>query len=1114
MAPQLSLKEVFTECQRGLQSHGKLIKMLKNIYDKTDLEEFWLDFVHHLKFSMVVFKREPAVERTLDFAVKFATSLNEEEKNTNKEEQTQTEEVTDDEVSENNFLLKMFDFLLQSHNARDRAVRFRCCQMINKLLNNLGEDAQIDDDLYDKIYNSMLQRLKDKFPIVRVQAVMAVARLQDPTDQDCPVIDAYLFLLSSDPNPDVRRAVLQNIAASTKTLPHIIERTRDVKDTVRKLAYQVLAEKIHIRALTIAQRVKLLQDGLNDRADMVKEACSSKLLQSWLRAFEGNVLELLKCLDVENSLKVVEQTLSALFQKVPAAELVQNFDQLNEELVLPTESLSCESVYYWHGLCKHLAGLGESGEEQLEMVLPPAVKFCDYIHKFIEDTKDVDDEEEQLRNEFIAQQLLTMTGLLDISDEMGRKSVFKLVHDLLVLPHVNYTLVKPLVTRLNQLQTNEDTRIATLVEIISDIREPITTKTQELSKEERRQIDLKVASIRVELNQLRDQLDQCVQQQEFEKAAEIKSKVSDLQTSKASLIDSMLPTTQEVREEKNDAATLLKCMTIAGELLQGLTIRELTPVLQTLIESLILPGFQNEDPAVRNAAVRALGLCCIISKEAARSHLVLFIQVSQVDQETVKITALKVIFDLLHIFGLEAFDVQENENTTQDIDQTKDSNSDSRVTQENSEVSVVEGEEKEEEADDQSKNTSIAASLVTILLGLLDSESSDMRTATAEGLAKLLLSGRMVSAKLLSRLLLLWFNPVTEDDSHLRHCLGTFFPVFAFAGRTNQEIVEQAFLPTLKTLFNAPASSPLADVNVSSVAELMTQLTSHKHLLQAPHGDTEIQESSVHDNLAVTISNEVLSDPNSFNVRTLVKVLNLLELSPGNTSNLKDLQVLADRMLEEVKEKQCVKALEKFQKSVSNLLQEEQLAVPVAEDTAAVNETVNDTTNITTTDAEKQTEESAAAAESISQVDNVVTDPVATEIAQPSKQVEDNIPDSELPAADAPCSTTTKGKKKGNPKTANTPGTAKRRKNKVKQQEEQENTDSDTENTVEASVFASPSPTLKPIRRRVPRKASVKKIVNFSDCLSESESENETAAKGRTRSSRNQALSDIENTVS
>lgn len=62
-------------------------------------------------------------------------------------------------------------------------------------------------------------------------------------------------------------------------------------------------------------------------------------------------------------------------------------------------------------------------------------------------------------------------------------------------------------------------------------------------------------------------------------------------------------------------------------------------------------------------------------------------------------------------------------------------------------------------------------------------QSNELRTVSAEGLAKLLLSGRITSPKLLSRLLLLWYNPTSEEDQHLRSCLGAFFPVYSFAGR-------------------------------------------------------------------------------------------------------------------------------------------------------------------------------------------------------------------------------------------------------------------------------------------------------------------------------------------
>ena len=47
---------------------------------------------------------------------------------------------------------------------------------------------------------------------------------------------------------------------------------------------------------------------------------------------------------------------------------------------------------------------------------------------------------------------------------------------------------------------------------------------------------------------------------------------------------------------------------------------------------------------------------------------------------------------------------------------------------------------------------------------------------------------------------------------------------------TNQELVEEAFLPTLQTLFSAPVSSPLASVNINNVAELLVELTNSKYL--------------------------------------------------------------------------------------------------------------------------------------------------------------------------------------------------------------------------------------------------------------------------------------------
>ena len=210
------------------------------------------------------------------------------------------------------FLAKLFDFLLTYHCAKDIAVRFRICHFLNMLLNSLGDQAFIDDALCDKITTSMMKRLMDKSPKIRAQAVFALQRLQDPTDDQCPVIKVYIFHASKDPNAMVRKAVLKSMGKNQSTLQVARRRTRDVDETVRKAAYDFIS-KITVRSLTITQRDQLLNDGLKDRSDMVKNTVKNVLLPSWLRHFKGDFIDLIKALDAEIGTDVAVLALNSLF---------------------------------------------------------------------------------------------------------------------------------------------------------------------------------------------------------------------------------------------------------------------------------------------------------------------------------------------------------------------------------------------------------------------------------------------------------------------------------------------------------------------------------------------------------------------------------------------------------------------------------------------------------------------------------------------------------------------------------------------------------------------------------------------------------------------------------
>nr|XP_046269871.1 condensin complex subunit 3 isoform X2 [Scatophagus argus] len=902
---EMDIKEAFQRAQKGHNNKAKLVASLRSRYNKLeDKTLFHEEFVHYLKYAMIVYKREPAVENVIEFVARFATSFQKEEEEQQENEEEEEEEEEEEAAEDDHpFLSFIFNFLLESHKANSHAVRFRACQLINKLLGSMSENAQIDDDLFDRIHQAMLVRVTDKFPNVRIQAALAMTRLQQPKDPDCPTTSAYLLILENDSNAEVRRAVLSCIAMSPRTLPKVIKRTRDIKENVRKLAYQVLADKVHIKALTIAQRVSLLQQGLHDTSEAVREVVCSRLLPAWLLRLEGNIVEMLHRLDVENCAQTALETLKAIFKGTPTEELLQNRVQLDNRKLIPEDSLSCESVLYWRALCEFIKAKGDDGDEMLEQVLPDSATYADYLYGYLkavpvlseEQRADFNQLELVMTKEFISQQLIHLIGCLDTNEEGGRKRVLAVLQEMLALPQTPSSLVSLLTEKLLTLIPDDHKRIQTVAEIISDVREPIMEASRPADENENRRQQIQLAEVKVRILEAKQTLEDCITAQEFSRAAELKDSITELENRRNQVIqeiaESSQPADKEIRTEKNDPETLLRCLTMCAELLKQMSIKtRIGPTMSALMSSLILPSIANAHPAVRNMAVVCLGTCTLHSKELAKTHMVLLLQIAQLDEVKIRISALRAIIDLLLLFGFQLLSEAAAPQTALPSQSPDRQEEDPLVT-----------EEKGDGPEDSAQST------LVMLSEFLDSEVSDLRTETAEGLAKLMYTGRIASAKMLSRLVLLWYNPLTEDDTRLRHCLGVFFQLYARESRVHQEVVEESFLPTVRTLMNAPATSPLAEVDINNVVELFVELTRPSALIK-PSTNTEV---CVHDYLAVRMCGEMLKDPTAPEVRLYAKTLSNLELSRDETVR-KDLQTLLQQLVQVVKDRVCLRALEKM----------------------------------------------------------------------------------------------------------------------------------------------------------------------------------------------------------
>jgi hypothetical protein len=195
----------------------------------------------------------------------------------------------------------------------------------------ISNEQFIDEDLYDRLCDAMLERLKDINSRVQVQALSAIYRLQDPNDRECRVTKALLFLMTHDPNWQVRYQSLSLIAFSKHTLREIIDRVRDPHPNVRRKALLILSEKVLIKFISIEKRLFILNYSLKSTDEGVLETCCKKLLPSWLAFKENDLCKLLKALDVVDATETCELMLNKMYAEAQLDSLCTDFSPILNE---------------------------------------------------------------------------------------------------------------------------------------------------------------------------------------------------------------------------------------------------------------------------------------------------------------------------------------------------------------------------------------------------------------------------------------------------------------------------------------------------------------------------------------------------------------------------------------------------------------------------------------------------------------------------------------------------------------------------------------------------------------------------------------------------------------
>ncbi|KAK0623228.1 nuclear condensing complex subunit [Immersiella caudata] len=773
---------VFRDAQRTTASHRKLAVTLRKIqeaccYEPTDAkksaaadfeeDDFNTEFLRCVLRVIPVKKSEGVGEKAIRFIGLFLRHavdkdnevLGEADQDASTMPETPTTRLTG----------HLIENVLPLMTAKDKFVRYRSTQLTSHIINSL--DA-IDDDLFQKLRQGLLKRIRDKEAMVRVQAVLGLGRLagneaeakedSDDSDRDgaaVGLLEKLLEVLQNDPSADVRRSLLVNLPILSNTLPFLLERARDQDAATRRAVYSRLLPALgDFRHLSLSMREKLLRWGLRDRDENVRKAAGRLFRERWIEDCAGTpppaengqaevsppnldaLLELLERIDVVNSgveNGVALEAMKGFWEGRPDYREFITFDDNF------WETLSAESVFVARSFNDFCRSEGNGKYEALvEEKLPEVTKVAFFLERYIKVLIDAvkrademegeeDEEEDTVEQEFIVEQLLHIALTLDYSDEVGRRKMFALLRQTLSIPELPDEVTKLTVEVLRDLcapdAAGEKEFCSIVLEAVADVHDTIVDDQGDDAEESFHSARSEVSS-------------DTTPTKKRGKTPEL----SEEEAAKKAIKEIMI---------NMKCLHIVQCMltNVAGNLQQN-------DHLVAMLNNLVVPAVRSHEAPVRERGLVCLGLCSLLDRSLAEENLTLFMHFFSKGHTALQITALQILTDILNVHGAQLL---------------------------------------------TSNLTLLKVYIKALRSG---SKAPEVQAAATVAASKLLLgrvvSDHEVSAELLKTLVVAYFEPASSGNQSVRQALNYFLPVFCYSRAENQDLMRTVALDALHTLYN------------------------------------------------------------------------------------------------------------------------------------------------------------------------------------------------------------------------------------------------------------------------------------------------------------------------
>lgn len=744
-----AVREVFQQAQITVATHRRLFLHLRAVLARAEELDMSVEFnsicCRMIGLVLPMRKNYKPADRVVSFFSQFSHQL-----------------YLDEELKHlfPDFSDAIFQYIVQGMEAKNVFVRYRVCHLMAHLVHDLPGDHL--EFLRDKL----AVRIYDVNVDVRIKAVAAYSAFQNDDGGEMSEAGKKIqYIMQNDDRSEMRRHCLLRLEKNKHTEPFIVERARDSDASIRKTLYsKVLPSYDSILTISPANRIRLLQWGLRDRVDEVRDACKSWLIKTWLSDCGDDILSVLDAIDILNS-DIGHVVIRTIFDEKPEQlSKVVFSDKFFDELSIPT-SLVMRVVFEYYK--------DSNNSDFIDQNFPMASKFADIVKKFIdarltnlkmleEAIKNDDNDEMDLEGlgivdpldyDFINLQLLKIAIDYDYSDEFGRSKLYNIFRN--TLSNMNEhkfsdELLEALMECLRKLAVNERDFCQVVVEIIYDIKDNIYDELH-LADEKESKSGKQRGGDGDDDNSDSDDSDD----------SEYHSAMNDI--SKQSMIEANKSRQEELNQISKlpvEALELLLNILKFMLRLMFLPLGDNIPVI-SMHNNFILPCLNGRtETEIRILALECHGLCGLLDKDVAIGVMVVAaIFVSKSEHPTLIESGIKVMCDLLATHG----------------------------------VSIVQG--------DREKSIDTMAVARVFYRTIKNDKIPEAQAVVAEGLYKLFLCNVIDDEELLEMTVLKYFDPMVLKNDKLKQCLEFCIPTYCYARESHQTLLTKIVQDTIRRLF-------------------------------------------------------------------------------------------------------------------------------------------------------------------------------------------------------------------------------------------------------------------------------------------------------------------------